>query len=215
MPELQVNTHTLDVLLDIRVLGTSGSALNLLNYPSAIVRVASTGTLYLADTMNHRIMQYLSGASSGTVVAGGNGAGTGTTQLWYPYGFALDSSSNSLIIVNYAANNVVRWVFGASSWTLLAGSSSGVSGSTATLMNSPLSVVLDSYGNLYVSDTNNQRIQMFLSGQSNATTIAGITGSTGASATQLSSPYWAILDSQLNLYVADTYNHRIQRFSRS
>ena len=196
------------------LLGTSGTALNLFNSPSGLVRVASTGTLYIADTQNNRIMSYLSGASAGTVVAGGNGAGTATNQLWLPYGFTLDSSSNSLIIVNYNAHNVVRWVLGASSWTLLAGSSTGVSGSTATLMSSPLSVVLDSSGNMYVSDTNNHRIQLFLSGQSNGTTIAGVTGSSGASPTQLTTPYWAILDSQLNLYVADTYNHRIQRFSR-
>lgn len=159
-------------------------------------------------------MCYLSGASSGTVVAGGNGAGTGNTQLNAPYSFAFDSSSNSLIIVNYSAHNVVRWILGASSWTLLAGSASGTSGSTSTLLNRPLSVVLDPYGNMYVSDTTNHRIQFFLAGQSNGTTIAGITGSSGASATQFNLPYWAILDSQLNLYVADTFNNRVQMFQR-
>jgi hypothetical protein len=158
-------------------------------------------------------MCYLLNASSGTVVAGGNGPGTGSTQLNYPYDLTWDSATNSFIIVNYGAHTVVRWVLGASSWTLLAGVS-GTSGSTSTLLSSPLSVVLDPYSNMYVADTNNHRIQFFLAGQSNGTTIAGVTGSSGTSATRLYIPYWAILDSQLNLYVADTFNNRVQKFSR-
>jgi hypothetical protein len=91
---------------------------------------------------------------------------------------------------------------------------SGTNGSTSTLLNNPLSIVLDSYNNMYISDTANHCIQLFLAGQSNGTTISGVTGSPGTSATQLNNPYWAILDSQLNLYVADNNNNRVQKFSR-
>ena len=196
------------------VLGSAGSAANQFNSPSALFRVVTTGTIYVADTFNHRIMSWLSGASSGTVVAGGNGQGTSTTQLSSPYGFTWDASTNSFIIVNYSAHTIVRWVLGATSWTLLAGTV-GTSGSTSTLLNNPLSVVLDPSGNMYVSDTVNHRVQFFRAGESNGTTIAGTTGSSGTSATQLNQPHWAIIDSQLNLYVVDTFNHRIQKFSRS
>ena len=187
--------------------------MNQLYKPTGLFLNETTVTLYIADTYNHRIMCYLANASSGTVVAGGNNQGTGSTQLNYPYDFTWDSVTNSFIIVNFAAHTVVRWVLGATSWTLLAGVS-GTSGTTSTLLNNPLSVVLDPYGNMYVSDTTNHRIQLFLAGQSNATTIAGITGSSGTNANQLNTPYWAIVDNQLNLYVADTYNHRVQMFSR-
>ncbi len=91
---------------------------------------------------------------------------------------------------------------------------SGTNGSTSILLNNPLSIVLDSYNNMHISDTANHRIQLFLAGQSNGTTIAEVTGSPGTSATQLNHPYWAILDSQLNLYVADNNNNRVQKFSR-
>ena len=172
-----------------------------------------TGTIYIADTGNHRIMRYLVNATSGTVVAGGNGQGTASSQLSTPYCFTLDPSSNSFLIANYGAHTIVRWVLNASTWTLIAGQP-GSPGNTPTLLRSPLSVILDRFGNMYVTDSGNHRIQFFLSGQSNATTIAGVTGSAGTSANQLKTPYWAIVDDQLNLYVADTFNHRVQLFRR-
>ncbi|CAF2809682.1 unnamed protein product [Rotaria sp. Silwood2] len=97
------------------------------------------------------------------------------------------------------------------SWTLVAGIT-GSAGSTSTSLNCPLGVALDPVGNMYIADTSNHRIQLFSAGQSNGTTIAGITGSSGTSPSQLARAYWAILDNNLNLYVADTFNHRIQKF---
>ncbi|CAF1143790.1 unnamed protein product [Adineta steineri] len=193
--------------------GIGGSGNNQLQNPSMIEYVPSTNVLYIADTMNHRIMKYLLNASSGTVVAGGNGQGLSNTQLSKPYGMALDLSTNSLIICNYAAHTVVRWILGANSWTLIAGSS-GVSGSSATLLYQPVGVTLDHYGNIYVADAGNHRIQCFLVGHSAGITIAGVTGSPGISATQLNAPFGLILDNQLNLYVADTANNRVQKFAR-
>ncbi|CAF1106760.1 unnamed protein product [Adineta steineri] len=157
--------------------GSSGNASNQFSNPNMIERVSSSGTLYITDVVNHRVMQYLNGSSSGTVVAGGNGFGTNTSQLWFPFGFTLDLSTNSLIIANYAAHNIVRWVIGATSWTLLAGSATGASGSSSTLLYNPIGVALDQYHNLYVADAANHRIQFFLAGQFTATTIAGISGS--------------------------------------
>ena len=49
-------------------------------------------------------------------------------------------------------------------------------------------ITLDSMGNVYVADTYNDRIQFFLAGQSNGTTIAGITGSAGSTPDLLDGP---------------------------
>ncbi|CAF4686200.1 unnamed protein product, partial [Rotaria magnacalcarata] len=193
--------------------GACSSALNELCDPYGIARDTTTGTLYIGDYSNDRVMMFLSGASSGTVVAGGTGSGTGSTQLFMPFGIYLDSATNSLLIANSGANNIVRWVIGASTWTLVAGSSTGQAGSTATLLNAARSLTLDVYGNLYVADTWNHRIQFFPVGQMSGITIAGVNSVFGSSSSLLYAPYAMKLDIQGNLYVADTYNHRVQKYT--
>ena len=194
--------------------GGYGSGNDQLYNPTGIARDSSTGTLYIADQANNRIMQYLAGAVSGTVVAGGYGQGTNSSQLNLPAGVCFDSSSNSLVIANTGANNIVRWLLGANSWTLITGDANGSAGTSSTQLSNPMDVVLDSMGNMYVADTNNERIQFFIAGQSNGTTIAGATGSSGSTANLLSRPYSLTIDSQLNIYVADYYNYRVQQFLR-
>ncbi|CAF1079779.1 unnamed protein product [Rotaria sordida] len=156
--------------------GTNGSAFNQLSYPNGVNVDSSSGILYIADTNNHRIMSYASNASIGTLVAGGNGSGTHSYQLYSPYSVHFDSFSNSLVIANYGAHNIVRWVIGASGWTLIAGYV-GSSGSTSMTLLYPTDAIFDPMGNIYVADRNNERIQFFRASQPNGTTIAGATQS--------------------------------------
>ncbi|CAF3025807.1 unnamed protein product [Rotaria sp. Silwood2] len=158
-------------------------------------------------------MSYASNASNGTLVAGGNGPGTLTSQVNRPDALYFDSSSNSLLIANHGAHTIVRWIIGSIGWTLVAGSINNA-GSTAIMLYYPSDVTLDSMGNIYVADTYNHRVQLFRAGQRNGTTIAGITGTVGNSPNLLYYPNSILLDKQLNLYVSDSYNHRVQMFVR-
>jgi len=159
-------------------------------------------------------MRFTLNSTVGVLVAGGNGPGINDTQLNGPRGLYFDSITNSLIIANHDSHNVVQWVIGASNWTLVAGNINGSSGNGQSALNSPWDVTLDPMGNIYVADTSNQRIQFFQASEMNGTTIAGVTGQSGISSTKLNQPYSVALDSQLNLYVADTGNNRIQTFLR-
>ena len=188
--------------------------MNELTFPFDIARDPNSDITYVLDYGNNRIMGYRPGNSTGFIVAGGNGPGSGYTQLDGPMAMYFDSVTNSLIIAIFNRHNIVRWPLGANNWTLVAGNINGVSGSTSTSLNLPTGLTLDPMDNLYVADLGNQRIQLFLNGEINGTTIAGITGQPGNDSLSLHSPYTIILDKQLNLYVADNENHRRQKCLR-
>ncbi|CAF2117929.1 unnamed protein product, partial [Rotaria magnacalcarata] len=57
-----------------------GSALTQLNDPGGLF-VDTLGTLYVADSLNHRVMRWTQGAKQGTVIAGGNGQGARANQF--------------------------------------------------------------------------------------------------------------------------------------
>lgn len=128
--------------------------------------------------------------------------------------FFFEPSTNSLVIVNSECHNIVRWVIDASSWTLIAGSSKGVAGTSSTGLNTPEGLVFDPMMNLYVADRFNHRVQLFLKGQLTGKTVVGTTGTAGATTSLLNNPYAVALDSKLNLYVSDRYNSRVLRFDR-
>ncbi|CAF4595912.1 unnamed protein product [Rotaria sp. Silwood1] len=159
-------------------------------------------------------MRLLPNNSSGTLVAGVNGNRINNTQLSIPQAVHFDSLSNSLLIANTGAHNIVRWVLGASHWTLVAGSIDGSNGTSSTHLYSASHVTLDPMGNMYVVDRRNHRIQFFPVGESNGTTIAGMTGIAGNNSSLLNFPTSLALDNQLNLYIVDRSNHRIQKFLR-
>ena len=166
------------------------------------------------DNVNNRVMRYSSNTAFGTVAGGGNGPGISNTQLYYPMGIHFDSISNSLLIANIVANNIVRWTLGTLNWQIVAGNQNGTSGNTSIGLQSPIDVTLDPMGNSYVLDSDNQRIQLFLAGERDGRTIAGVTGLVGSNATLLNYPSSIALDNQLHLYVSDSTNHRVQKFMR-
>jgi len=192
--------------------GSPGDASNQFNVPFGIALHPTSGLLYIADFNNHRLMSYAPAATNGTKLLGG--PGYSNTQLYYPQGIHLDLYSNSLIIANNGAHNVVKYPLGGTSWTLLAGSTNGSPGNTSTTFSNPIDVIVDPMGNMYVIERGNSRVQFFYAGQSVGSTIAGITGVIGSNATTFDLPTSLCLDSQLNLYVSDSGNHRIQRFLR-
>ena len=81
----------------------------------------------------------------------------------------------------------------------------------------PSGVAVDSNGNIYIADTNNNRIRKVNSTTGIITTIAGngyagYSGDGGlATNAQLNDPYGVAVDSNGNIYIADTTNDRIRK----
>ncbi|CAF4217010.1 unnamed protein product, partial [Adineta steineri] len=102
------------------------------------------------------------------------------------------------------------WHMNSSSGIRIAGSGSyGTSSSTLSYAGG---IVVDSLGNLYICDAYNHRVMKWLANATSGILIAG-TGVAGSSSQQLNMPYTLYLDeSNAYLYIADGFNHRIQRY---
>ncbi|CAF0841920.1 unnamed protein product [Adineta steineri] len=100
---------------------------------------------------------------TGITVAGGNGAGSNLNQLNDPSGVWVTRNGQTLYIADTNNNRVMRWNLGDTQGSVVAGSATGVAGSTNTLLSSPGDVALDPTETyLYVSDYYNNRVQRFV-----------------------------------------------------
>ena len=176
------------------------------------VQVASGGVIYGADTSNNALWR------NNTVPLGYQGAGGGSNQLNGPQGITVDTTINVgyVYIANANQHTIVQWVPGTTGTSTVVAGTNGVSGSSNSTMTFPVAVRIDPLGNLFVVDNNNHRIQLYCrypTVSSTGRTIIG-TGAAGSTATTLNFPSGLALDSDLNVYVADNANNRIQRFSR-
>jgi sugar lactone lactonase YvrE len=85
-------------------------------------------------------------------------------------------------------------------------------------LNGPAGVAVDVHGNIYIADTNNNRIRMISAQTGDITTVAG-TGTAGyveaqdggpALSAELNGPTGVALDVNGNIYIADASNNRIR-----
>ncbi|CAF4785836.1 unnamed protein product, partial [Rotaria sp. Silwood2] len=87
-----------------------GNALTHLYYPNGLF-VDTLGTIYVADSENHRVMRWPKGAKQGTVIVGGNGEGKRANQFNYPDDLSFDRQGN-LYVADYGNNRVQRFSIG-------------------------------------------------------------------------------------------------------
>ena len=189
------------------------------------VAVDSAGTLYIADTYNHRIRKVTSdgiiSTVAGTGVSGyGGDGGPGTAaMLAYPTSVAL-ASDGTLYIADTSNHRVRKLAVDGTITTVAGMGAAGYNGdggpATLARLNNPRGVAVSAEGKLYIVDRENRRIRM-VDADGLISTIAG-TGSSGfngdrGQATQatLRAPYGVAVDRQGNLYIADTFNHRVRK----
>ncbi|CAF3210273.1 unnamed protein product, partial [Rotaria sp. Silwood2] len=167
--------------------------------PWGITRDSSTNTLYVTGSGNNNLYQ---------ITQNGVLTNVGLNPLTNPNGVALDSTKNRLVIANQGAGNLISWTIGAA-----VGTAAPITGLNPA-PGASSGVTFDSSGNMYVADTINNRILFFPAGQTTGRIIAGgVNPVAPATASTLNGPFSVKLDSQGNLYVADTGANRIQKFS--
>jgi hypothetical protein len=135
--------------------GTLGSGPYMLNYPNGIF-VDIKFNLYVADYYNNRLQLFPSNQSNAITVAGAGAPGTIT--LNGPSDVVLDADGYIFI-----ADNVNQRITGSgpNGFFCVVGCT-GSQGSASNQFNYPYSLSFDSYGNLFVVDRGNNRIQKIL-----------------------------------------------------
>ncbi|MFH1851503.1 MAG: 6-bladed beta-propeller [Candidatus Neomarinimicrobiota bacterium] len=133
-----------------RLISGRGQAAGSLNYPT-FVTVGADGSIYISDTMNFRVQNF---SPAGTWLATIGAAGVSGGQLNRPKGVAVDGARR-LYVVDNSFDNVQ--IFAADGSFLM---HFGATGSGQGQFYMPTDIAID--GDLiYVSDTMNNRIQVF------------------------------------------------------
>ena len=199
-----------------------------LNEPTRVALDIS-GALYIADRGNHRIRR-VDGLGIVTTVAGngeigfsGDGGPAVEARLKLPQGMAVDGSGALYIADTW--NRRIRRVDASGTITTVAGSGGrgyGGDGGPAvrTSLNVPAGVAVDGLGNLYIAESEQNRV-LRVDTSGIITTMAGngeigFSGDGGpAVEAWLNTPLGVTVDEAGNVYIADWGNHRIRRVDGS
>jgi uncharacterized protein (TIGR03437 family) len=213
--------------------GDGGLAANAqLNQPEDIW-IDAGGTVYIADSSNHRIRRV---AVNGiiTTVAGvgidsfnGDGIPAVNAQLNRPTSLVVDASGNIFLadssnqrIRRVAVNGIISTVAG----TGVEGYSGDGGSATAATLRFPVGLAIDNSGNLYIADAGNHVIRR-VSASGTITTVVGTGAGAGtdqgtfsgdggaATSAGLNTAEDVAVDSLDTLFVADSANYRIRRVS--
>eukprot|EP01038_Epipyxis_sp_PR26KG_P007175 gene7175-9784_t len=206
--------------------------------------------LYFADRRNHRIRRIDFASEQISTVVGasqapndgrysGDGGPATSAYLQQPYGVIQDSTGN--LYIADTNNNLIRKVdtsgiittvagvlFTDSSGALTTTSTSGQTNAgyngdniaaTSAKLNAPRAVWVDTDGNIFIADTNNNLVRK-VDTNGNITTIAGIPGSSGYNGDDINGvdatlnfPVNLIGDGTGDIYITDFSNFRVRRLT--
>jgi sugar lactone lactonase YvrE len=179
-----------------------GDQLNQLSRPLDIY-VDADLTVYVADWLNHRIMEWKSGANTGGIVAGGNGEGRRADQLDIPTAITIDKKSNCFIIADRGNMCIARWPY-----------HNGTSGETIISNVDCWGLAMDNDGYLYVSDQNKHEVKRWRIGDNRGVIVAG-GNRRGSRLNQLDCPTYIFVDESHSVYVSDSNNHRVMKWVKN
>jgi sugar lactone lactonase YvrE len=238
MPPLVVTPSFITEVAGNGLSGYSGDGasalLASLRDPSGVT-VDQVGNIYIADTDNNVIREVNKTSGIITTVVGngqigysGDGGPAINASLASPSGLAINAKGE--LFIADSGNNVIRKIDVSGTISTVAGSANqsneDVSPSdnigdeglaiNAVLWN-PTAVAIDADGNLFIADTNNNRIRRVDAVTQQISTIAG-NGSQGyfgdgapAASATVCLPGGLAVDTNRNLFIADTCNNVIRR----
>jgi len=220
--------------------GYNGDGINAtsaqLNGPAGVA-VDAAGNLYIADKFNERIRKVNVSTGVITTIAGnglhggwqgaafGNGGPATAAALTYPVGMAFDCADTMMYIADQGSQTVRSINLNTGIIVRFAGThAGGYNGdgiaATAAKLNLPTSIATDCSGNVYISDTWNNRIRKVNSSGTISTFAGtgtgGYTGDGGpATAAKLFGPWGIMRDACGDMYICDYDNKAVRKIDGS
>ena len=204
-----------------------------LYYPQGIGFDSQEKYMYISDSYNQVLRCVTLSTTIITTIAGtgstgfsGDGGPATSGLLWLAGGLTLDLSDN--VIITDTVNNRVRKIDTVTGIiTTIAGN--GITGyigdnvaATTTSLFYPQDAAVDSSGNIYIAEMLNYRIRKLSYFESSTSsliieTVAGTGSGDGGVATSgmLNTPTGVKVDSSGNMYIADSYNHKIRKVTNT
>lgn len=197
----------------------AGSANNQLGQNVTGMTINRYGQIYIADASNDRIQVWNQGDPAGVTVADGDGIldVAALDQLYDPFDVAVDDrgAQDTMYITDKGAR-VIKWTAGAPAGVVVAGGNG--SGNAANQLSSTVkSIYRDPFGDLYIVDGSNQRVQLWRRGATTGITVAG-RGGGGTGPTQLTDPFGVAISNTGDLYVSQynaTFTTCVKKYAAS
>jgi sugar lactone lactonase YvrE len=149
------------------------------NFPQGVA-IDLAGNVYVADTNNNRIRKILSSGVVSTLAGSGTLGfldGPGTNAIFYrPYGIVVDLVSGNIFVSDRYNHRIRRITPGGFVSTISGGATASFADGTGlnARFNYPQGISMDNSGNnLYIADTDNQRIRKLTISTNTVKTIAG------------------------------------------
>ncbi|CAF0719520.1 unnamed protein product [Adineta steineri] len=177
-----------------------GQELNQLNRPVGIF-IDEKKNIFIADSENHRIVEWKYNGKEGQIIAGGNWQGNQIDQLNEPTDVVVDQQSHSIIIADYWNRRVIQWLNQSQQILISSIDCNGLA--------------MDKYGFLYVSDYGKNAVRRWKMGEYNneGIIVAGGNGE-GDQLNQFNHPGFIFVDNDQSVHVSDLNNHRVMKWRK-
>lgn len=179
-----------------------GFATNQLSDPGAILYDKPNNTFYVFNGGSRTIVKFVKGETTCTLVAGVvNQSTTALNHITYVYGMQI--FNGVLYYLDYNKHRLMKWPTGATEGTLVFGQLNQP-GTALNQMYYPEGFVIDSVGNIIITDSNNNRILLLESGKTTAKILLD----------NLSYPTGICIDTNNKIYFYDDNLNTILRYDR-
>lgn len=170
------------------------------------IGLASDGTVYVADTWNHRIQKF-SAEGEFITMWGYFGQGEAPQAFWGPRDVAVDEkgrvfvtdTGNKRVVIFDAEGNYITQFGGA--------------GYGPGQLDEPVGIAIDLLGRIYIADTWNRRIQVFVESEENVFVSIAVWDLVAWFGQSLDNKPYLDVDHLGNVFAADPEGYRIMQFT--